>query len=324
MQKSLFNGLAGLALLVALGSGCASSKPYVETPEDTGWHLFIHAKKDNPRDQYAYARFLEERGLIKTAGAQYKALTVYWPQAPEAADAQYRFARILEQRGRLFKAFDEYQYLIEHYTTGYDFDAVLERQFNIAQHLMDTPKGRFLFFPGFKAPERAVPLFEKIVSSAPEWSRTPEAQYLIGRAYELNRDFELAVVAYMAAEYRYPNSAFAEAAAFGRLYALYELAVASPYDEQMLEDAWASVVVFQQRFPQSDRNPIIAEYKKTLYRMRAENAYTRARYYDRIAKKPQAAVIEYRNLLALFPQSEWASIAESRIAELQPYAERKP
>ena len=49
---------------------------------------------------------------------------------------------------------------------------------------MNTKKGKFLFIPGFDAPERAIPLFEKIVASAPEGQHTAEAYYLTGVANE--------------------------------------------------------------------------------------------------------------------------------------------
>jgi tetratricopeptide (TPR) repeat protein len=305
-----------LALCVAL-MGCATERPYEETIGKRGWTIFLHPAKKNPTDEMAYAQQLLREGKKKAALKEFKALSIFWIGAPEAAPAQYQYAKLLEERGNLFKAFDEYQYLIEHYTGQFPFDEVLERQFNIAVHLMNTKKGKFFLFPGFSAPERAVPMFEKIVANGPEWARAPEAQYLIGRAYELSGQYELAVVAYMAAEYRYPNSAFTEKAAFGKTQCLYLLAQESPNDDQARDEAWAAITLFQNTYPNSVENGKIQEYRKTIFRQRAKAAYDLAYYYDRIAKKPKAALIAYDNLAKLFPDSDWAGLAQARIVTLK-------
>ncbi|OGV42427.1 MAG: hypothetical protein A2X46_11230 [Lentisphaerae bacterium GWF2_57_35] len=310
-------GFCALLTLCAVLMGCATERPYEETLGKRGWTLILHPAKTNPQDQMAYAQQLLREGNKKGALKQFKALSVFWTGAPEAAPAQYEYAKLLEERGNLFKAFDEYQYLIEHYTGAFPFDDVLQRQFNIAFHLMTTKKGKFFLFPGFSAPERGVPLFEKIVANAPEWTRAPEAQYLIGQAYELSGQYELAVVAYMASEYRYPHSAFAEKSAFGKTQSLYLLAQENPNDDQARDEAWAAITLFQNTYPKSEFSPTIQEYRKTIFRQRARAAYNLAYYYDRIAKKPKAALIAYENLVKLFPDSDWTGLAQVRLEALK-------
>ena len=85
------------------------------------------------------------------------------------------------------------QYLIEYYAGSFPYEGVLERQFRIAQRVMTGRQGKLLFLPGFPAPERAVPMFRKIVENAPNWKKAPEAQYLVGVILEGNGEYAEAI-----------------------------------------------------------------------------------------------------------------------------------
>ena len=304
-------------LLVSLLCGVVEAKkPYEENRKKRGFHPFLSAKKDTPAEQLAYANEIREKGKRKKAQKQYYVITVIWPDSVEAPAAQMAYADIMLEREKYKKAFDEYQYLIDNYAGRFPYDQVLEKQFEIALHIMTVKKGKWLF-GGFDAPERATALFEQIVQNGPEWEKAPEAQYLIGKIFEMTEQYELAIIAYMTANNRYPESKFAEAATFGGVKCLYLLAQESPQDMQALENAWAAILLFQQRYPLSDNSDVIQEYKKTIYRDRAKAAYDVAYFYDYLAKKPRAALTEYENFIRLFPDSDWTGIAEVRIDVLK-------
>jgi len=293
----------------------------IQTSGRRGWHLLCRPKKKNPADQLAYAAYLRERGSTRRAMRHYLALTLYWPESPEAAAAQYEYARILSERGKRKEAFDEYQRLFENYTGLFPYDEVLKRQFKIALYLMSHKKGRFFIFPGFHSPERAIPLLEKIVENGPQWERAPEAQYLMGEAYEKSLQYEEAIAAYMIARQRYPNSPFAEHAAFRAAHCFYLLAEEAPNNGQTLENAWAAMVLFLNKYPDSEQADLAREYKRTLYLQRARRAYNTAMYYDRIEKNPKAALIAYQTLARKFPHSDWTELAKIRIDSLSKLVE---
>ncbi len=318
MRKTFHLSFAGLAAAVLL-SGCGTfggGQTYTETSGKRGFHLFLHPAKRDPKAQLEFANSLRESGRTRKAMRQYVALAVYWPESAEAATATYENARLLDRRHKYYKAFDEYQRLFDRYAGLFPYDESLKRQFEIAKYLMETKKGRFLFMPGFAAPERAIPLFDKIVTNAPQWTLAPEVQYLRGRAYELSMDHELAIGAYMGAQNRFPDSPFAEKSAFAALRCYVVLARESPNNEQFLEGAWASVTMFLNGYPQSPDREKAADYRDELLRSRAKLSYDRARYYDVIAKRPKAALLAYQDFVGLFPQSDWTAAARTRIDAL--------
>lgn len=294
---------------------------YVETAPKRGFHLFLRPMQKNPEAQWAQVQALEQAGKTRAAAKQALALRIWWPNSPEAPQAQMLHARLMERRHHLQDAFDSYQYLIEHYAGRFEFNAVLERQLQIAKTLMDRKKGRFLFFPGYVAPEQAVPLFEKIVASAPEGSGAAEALYLTGAANERVYEYDKAIEAYFSVLNRFPNSEFAPKAAYAQARCHVRVADDSPNDTRALETARAACQLFLQRHPDSaDRAAIEADLARLRSRQ-AANAYELARYYDRILRKPQAALIEYRNFVALFPNDARTPAAKLRIAELSPAQE---
>ncbi len=318
----LFCCLASL-MIAAPFTGWAKSKPYEETEKKHSWFSFNRPERNNARNQLIWARQLQSRNELRRASRAYRALVTTWPGSPEAPLAQWGLAQTLDARGKLEDAFDEYNNLATRFTGGYPYDSIVQRQFEIARTIMDKRRGRLLIFGGFKAPERAVPMFEKVIQNAPRAPFASEAQYLIGHAYELSEQLELAVVAYMTTTHRYPTSPWAEQASFGRARSLIRLSEESPNDEEALDQAWAAIVVYLNSFPTSKDAELARAYRDNLLRRRAKNAYDKAVFYDRIAKRPESARQAYDNFVRQFPDSEWSSIARTRMQELSPSVEKQ-
>jgi outer membrane protein assembly factor BamD (BamD/ComL family) len=139
---------------------------------------------------------------------------------------------------------------------------------------------------------------------------------MAGLAYELSQQYELAVVAYLTVQNIYSSSPFAEQAAFGRATCWFKMSKESPNDEEALEHAWAAVSLFMATYPQSSFVENARGYKDELLQRRVNASYTKALYYDRIAHKPESALMSYQTFVKLFPTSEWTRVAQTRIDEL--------
>jgi outer membrane protein assembly factor BamD (BamD/ComL family) len=304
------------AVLLAV-SAPARGEAYEETGKKHSWFSFNKPAKKNPADQLAHAKELLEDDKLKKAGKAFRALVTTWPSSKEAPAAQWAYAKVQEKREKTTAAFDAYQVLMEDYPGQFpDYDAVLNRQFDIAKEVMVRKKAKFFLLPGFEAPERAIPLFEKIIQNGPRSPHAAEAQYLIGEAYEKSFQYELAVVAYIATLHRYPLSPFAEHAAFGRARALFAITKDYPHDEQALDEAWAGVLVFLRAYPTSDYADEAKEMRAQLLDQKAAKLYNVAEFYDRIAKRPQAAKESYEQFVKQFPKSDMVETAQERIAVL--------
>ncbi len=319
LANALFRWLLPLLLLAATGAVPAfAAKPYVETAPARGFHLFNRPKQKTAAAQWEHVQKLDRAGKTRAAANQALALRLFWPHAPEAPQAQLLHARLLERRGRFLDAFDAYQHLVEHYAGRFEFNEVLDRQMALAKTVMDHRRGRFLFLPGFTSPERAIPLFEKIVASAPEGPHAAEAFYLTGVANERIYEYDLAIDAFFTALNRFPDGEFAEKAAYAQAQCQIRISDEAPNDRRALDTARAGCLLFLQRFPDSAHR---ADVEADLARIRGrqiDQAFALARYYDRILRKPAAALIEYQTFVALYPDAAQAAEARQRLAQLSP------
>jgi len=303
----------GIAALLLLPCAAEASRPFQEEEREPRRFRLLRPKMDEPDAQLRHADALRERGRMRRAQRQYRALVRYWPNATEAAQAQYAYAQVLEERGKLNRAFDQYEQLMEKYTGMFPHKEVLDRIFAIGETTMERRRGRFFIFPGFHAPERAVPYFESVVEHGPQWERAPEAQLNIARIKEDTSRLEEAVFAYDRVEFRYPRSPLVEEASFGKARALYQISREHPNHVDGAETAMHALGLFIRRYPESEHVEEAREYMRTLYREIARITYEKARYYDRIARRPNAAITTYQRFLDEFPDTEWSDTARKRL-----------
>jgi outer membrane protein assembly factor BamD (BamD/ComL family) len=173
------------------------------------------------------------------------------------------------------------------------------------------------------APERALPMFEKIVENAPSWKRSAEAEFNVGMINEEMKEYEAASIAYETVERRYRNGDLAKDAAFRRAHCLYLAAKQTPRDEKGYRNALSALTVFVRSYPGNKDAETARNYLDEMKESLAGMYYERADFYDRIAKKPEAAIIAYNDLIRNFPSSDKAQRASERIEQLKTQLEKK-
>lgn len=294
------------------------SRPGVERQDPKSSSLLWRPKQDSPEEQLAYAQDLEANGNLSRAAGQYNSLVHRWPESEEAPEAQFQYASLLMDRKKYEQAFKEFQYLIDHYPGLFEYETVLEKQFQIANALIGKRWGGLLFLPGFENPERAIPLLETLITNAPKWSRTPMVRLTIGMIHEESKNYIEAVAAYDNVILYHANRDEARQAAFRKAMILVKLSDRHPRDVQRCRAALSSLASFRARFAEtgtaSDEAAAskIEELKRRLEKM----YYDRATFYDEVSKKPEAALISYQQFVTQFPASIWAEAAMQRIDEL--------
>lgn len=278
--------------------------------------LLTRTAKDTPEAQLAYADTLRDEGQTRRAKKAYAALVAVWHGSAEAPAAQLAYARLQEDAGRYVRAFDEYQYLVDHFAGRFPYQDVIDRQFRIANVIMTKRWGAVWPLPGFLAPERALPLFETLVRNAPGGDRAAECQFTVGLIHEQGHDLDDAARAYEAVRTRYPARAQAEEAAFRQAFCRYDLARKSPRDDARCREALSALAAFLRDYPDSANSAEARRGRDALHARWVAMAYEQAVFYDRIARKPKAALIAYSDFVQKFPLTEQAKEAKERIAIL--------
>ncbi|MBN2301550.1 MAG: tetratricopeptide repeat protein, partial [Lentisphaerae bacterium] len=285
-------------------------------PEKKTPSIFHRPEKKTPADQLSHALALTQAGRFRKARRQYRALVHEWHNVSEAADAQFAYAKLLMKAQRYVRAFDEFQYLIDHYAGRFPYYEVLQHQFTIANHLRTVRRGKWFFLPGNESPERALPLFEKIVENGPNWELAHEALYFVGLINQRMKNYQEAISAFEAIQTRYPGSRFMAAACFGRAECLYMIARKAPRDESAYHDALSSLWAFSRSYPNDPNADTAMDYFGELKTKLAEIYFKRAVFYDK-QKRPKSALIAYTDFVKRFPTMAMAENARDRIAELE-------
>lgn len=301
-----------------------ASRPYYEEEAPAlqrRWYHLLRPAESGPTAQLQHANELREAERYWRAQRQYRALARYWPTSQEAVQAQFSYARVQEEREKWTRAFDGYERLLDEYAGLFAHAQVLERMFGIAEHVMERRRAQFLFFPGFHAPERALPLFETIVEYGPHGEHAPEAQFQMGRIQEDLGRLDEAIFSYERVETRYPRDLRAVEAAFAKGRSLYRMTRRHPNDLDGAETAYYTLALFVQNHPQSPDVEEARDYMEEIRGHMAKLEYEKARFYDRMANEPQAALVVYRRFVERFPDSKWGKPARQRIEELESHIE---
>jgi outer membrane protein assembly factor BamD (BamD/ComL family) len=278
--------------------------------------FFHRPSKATPAKQFAFAEKQKAKGKLRAARGSYNDLVHEWHNSPEAVKAQYQLALILLDQGKYTKSFKAFQYLIDHYAGKFDYNKVLEYQTQIARQIMGDRWGDFLFLPGFEAPERALPLFEQIITNAPNWNKAPGVRLKMGLTYEEVKQYEDAISSYDTVQQYHPFSTEAETALFRKSYCLYVLAKKAPRDEKRCRAALSALSSFLSRYKMSPNKTEAESYLEELNLHLSEMYYSRALFYDN-KKHPDAALIAYQDFLKKFPSSKRAQevFARTKILE---------
>ena len=316
----LLSGARASAQSAGRGPGSADfnhstpTNPY--SSEKKAPSFFHRPSKATPAEQFNFARAMEQRGKLKSAIRAYDDIVHEWHTSPQAVQAQYREAVLLLKRKKYTKSFKEFQYLIDHFAGLFNYDKVLDYQTRIARQVMEERWGDVLFLPGFKSPEKALPLFEQILKNAPNWNRAAAVRLKMGKTYQQLHQYKDAIKSYDTVQQHNPNSKEAEPALFHKAYCRYILAKKTPRDEKRCRQALSALTSFITRYPMSKNRQQAEKYQREMKEHLVEMYYQRAYFYDR-AKKYRAAIIAYNNFLKKFPGSDKATVVFARIKELK-------
>lgn len=324
-MKRIISGL--ICLLALAGPSAGTVAEDIETEQEVirrpAKPLFLSPKSERPSEQLELAEKLLTEGRRGKAYRQYRALVFEWPTSAEAATAQQRIAEIQYERGHLRNAFDSYQLLVDFYAGQFNYNEILDRQYKLAVDVMNKKKAAW-FFGGFTAPERAVPMLEKIMENAPNWKHAPNMQYLVGRAYEDSKQHPEAVAAYSIVMLRYPASTIAVEAGYRRLKLMMKMLQGRKYDDKLTLRIVSDADHYLTLYSDGEYRDEVTHLRQEAVARLAEKAYDRAIYYDRIEKRPKAALFAYEQFIKDYPSSSLAEQAKERVDALRTVVKEQP
>ena len=313
-----------LSLVLAALVGGVVAPPDCPAPliwrKGEGWRYEsggVSTAAPNPTEQLALARSFQAQKDYGHALDCYRRLLARWPTSSAAQDAQFGLAECLSRKGYHYKAFKEYQALLAKHPDTKLFDEVLQRQFEIGNLFLAGERDKAWGIRWFKAPEKAVEIFEQVVKNGPFSPVGPEAQYRVGVAQEKLQEPKLAIRAYEKVIERYPKHPLAETAAFAIGLAYYREAKQAEYDQGAADQAITAFSDFLVRYPRSNRTEMARQFLVALQREQARGLFQIGQFYES-NRKYKAALIYYNEVIEQNPQTDWAKLARRKVETLTP------
>ncbi len=241
-----------------------------------------------------------------------------WPLSDYAPRAQYLVGRCYEATGKDEKAFTEYQKVIEKQPKIDNYQAIVQRQYQIANKYL---AGKWFklwgYIPIFSSMDKTSDMYQKIVKNGPYSDVAPQAQMNIGAAREKQSNYALAAKAYETAADRYHDRPQVAADALYRQALAYnKQAQTAEYDQNTAGQAISTFTDFITLYP---NDPRVATAQKTITALRTEQArgsFMIAKFYEKY-KRWNGALVYYNEVIVLDPNSPYAGPARQRIDQLK-------
>jgi outer membrane protein assembly factor BamD len=317
-----------LALFLSL-SAASNAADVVWTPE-TGWKIEGSALADlntpDARNAVALmnkARTAEEKGRQRTALKYYSRVTKKYANSLYAPEAHYRIGNLRLERKQYTKAFQAFQAVATQYPSTKRFNELIGKQYHIAALLVDGARNRVWgIFPGSTNREKAVEYFETLLFEAPYSDYAPLALMNIAVAHQRFKNTEEAIDALDRLINTYPQSLLMPDAYLKLAQAHSSLAQGPFYDQGSTRDAITYFEDFLILFP---ADPNIASAEKGLDQMKkvlAESKVKMADFYFFKRDNYKAARVFYNEAITVYPDSDIATKARERLAQVDEAANK--
>ena len=312
---------AALALLLILPARLSAD--LIWTPQ-SGWKLeggvlggLDTVDGRNALDFMNKGRAAEEAHHDREARKAYETVNRKYPNSVFAAEALYRTAVIYQKQRKYFKAFDTFQQMVSRYPNSEKFNQVIGEQYRIASLLFEGKRNYiYTWLPGFKNRERAIQYFEVIVQTAPYSDYAPLALMNAARGYHKISETPAAIDALDRMINTYPRNVLTPDA-YLKIAQTHASLVEGPYyDQSSTKEAITYYEDYMILFP-GDAGMATAE--KGLLEMKtvlAQSKLTIANYYYKYRRNYKAAKVFYNEAITVFPDSELAAQARTKLAAM--------
>ena len=159
--------------------------------------------------------------------------------------------------------------------------------------------------------------YERIVRRAPGADYVPEAMLKIADLRERDIDYEEAVKVYAALRNLHPGTTEARIALYREAKARMWLVRRLAYNLPRCKDTESYLKLALRRDPSHPNTEEMREWLKELREYIAEDAWTRAKFYDSRQRTRHAAIASYEKFLSEYPDSSHADEARARIETLK-------
>jgi tetratricopeptide (TPR) repeat protein len=166
-------------LIISFLSFSPAQAYWIWTPKSGKWVNPKNLPKNNPGEQFAYAKSFFDNNKYEEAKREFRKLLKAYPKSAEAAESQYYLGLTEAKQGKLYEAYQAYQLVVDKYPFSERIQEIIELEYKIAEKFMAGEKRKAL---GIDLPVEnpAIEIFGKVVENSTYGPLAPQAQYKLG------------------------------------------------------------------------------------------------------------------------------------------------
>lgn len=282
------------------------------------WINLSKKPKATPKEQFDYAKSLEDEKKYKAAISEYEIFLYNYASSPLAAEVFFRMGNCFEERQKYYKAYKSYQEIIDGYVSYENIREVIARQYRIGNLFMEGQRRKIMGIPTLASSEKtAEKIFEGIIKNAPYSEYAVKAVYQLGEIKLKNKDYAKATDIYKRVVNDYNNPEFKEAALYKISYCKYMTSKDAGYEQKTTLEAMKSMLEFIKKYPEgkfTDEAVKKANELKTRY---AKSLLDKAEFYEK-NNRNKSALIYYETIAKEFADTKYNEKALKKIEKLKP------
>jgi outer membrane protein assembly factor BamD len=291
-----------------------------------GWQLeggvisgLAETEGRNAIDLMNKGRAAEENGSSGTALRNYAKVAKKYPNSIWAPEALYRAAHLRLLRKEYFKAFENYQQIIGTYPSTKRFNEIIGEQYHIATILLNGGRNHFFFalIPSFTNREKGIQYCEQVVINAPYDIYAPLALMESASGQQRAGNIEEAIDALDRFINNYPQNIMAPDAYLGLAKLNAALVDGPAYDQASTNEAITYYQDFMILFPGDHQIGVAEKGLSDMKTILAESKITMADFYFYKRSNFVAARVFYNEAITSYPDSDVATLAKKRLADVE-------
>ena len=246
----------------------------------------------------------------------YKQVYKKYPTCSFASEAYYQIGGIHMLRKNHKKAFTSYNFSIVRHPDFPRFNEVLEKQFYIADLMMNPKSGQYFFGLKFTNYDAAIQYFETIIGNAPYSEYAPKSLMRVAIMHRTQGDQPEAIDALDRLINFYSNSEIAPNAYLALADTFSSMVAGPDYDQGATREAISYYRDFLILFPNSN---LITEGEEKLADMQdvhAQSKFVIGEYYFKRRSNYQAAEVFFNDAITVSPNSPTAKRARDYLNKI--------
>ncbi len=243
-----------------------------------------------------------------------------FPTTPFAQEAVFYLAVGYFHEKDFELANREFANYLKKQATPKHFEEAIQYKFAIAEKFHKGAKRHLMGWESLPkwapAREEALAIYDEVITALPHHDLGAQALFGKARLLFKDEDYKASVETYQTLIRRFPKHALATESYLGVADVYLTQCQAEYPDPDFLDLAEINLRKFRQDFPGDEQVESADKKLRNMKEIYARSWYETAQFFER-TKKPHASIIYYTKVVAVYPDTECATLARKRLEALQ-------